>query len=133
TPPVGLAVYAASCIAGADFWKTSKQSLLLALPAFVVPFLFVFHPTLVGLGDVTSVISAGGSGLLGAVILGSGLSGWFFQQVSLPERGILIVSGILLILPGWPSNIAGIALALAVWAFRKLRTGGGRPGNAAGF
>ena len=64
TPPVGLAVYAASCIAGADFWKTSKQSLLLALPAFVVPFLFVFHPTLVGLGDVTSVISAGGSGLL---------------------------------------------------------------------
>jgi len=119
TPPVGLAVYAASCIAEADFWKTSKQSLLLALPAFVVPYMFVFHPSLVGLGDVFSVLSAGGSGLLGAVILGAGLSGWYFLKVSLPERAVLCVAGILLILPGWPSNIAGILLAVAVWAFRK--------------
>ena len=119
TPPVGLAVYAASCIAEADFWKTSKQSLLLALPAFVVPFMFVYHPSLVGLGDTFSVLSAGGSGLLGAVILGAGLSGWYFCRVSIPERIVLSTAGILLILPGWPSNIAGILLSLAVWFFRK--------------
>ena len=57
--------------------------------------------------------------LLGAVILGAGLSGWYFLKVSLPERGVLCAAGILLILPGWPSNIAGILLAVAVWAFRK--------------
>lgn len=126
TPPVGLAVYAASCIAGADFWKTSKQSLLLALPAFVVPFLFVFHPTLVGLGDTVSVLSAGGSGLLGAVILGAGLSGWYFNPVSIPERIMLCAAGIMLILPGWPGTIAGMAIALGIWALRNLRPGAGR-------
>jgi len=119
TPPVGLAVYAASCIAEADFWKTSKHALLLALPAFLVPYMFVFHPSLVGLGDMVSVLSAAASGLLGAVILGAGLSGWYFRKVSLPERGVLCAAGILLILPGWLSNVSGILLALAVWVFRK--------------
>jgi len=119
TPPVGLAVYAASCIAEADFWKTSKHALLLALPAFLVPYMFVFHPSLVGLGDIVSVLSAAASGLLGAVILGAGLSGWFFRKVSPPERAVLCAAGILLILPGWTSNIAGILLTVAVWAFRK--------------
>ncbi len=119
TPPVGLAVYAASCIAEADFWKTSKHALLLALPAFLVPYMFVFHPSLVGLGDMVSVLSAAASGLLGAVILGAGLSGWYFGKVSLPERGVLCAAGILLILPGWLSNVSGILLALAVWVFRK--------------
>lgn len=119
TPPVGLAVYAASCIAEADFWKTSKHALLLALPAFLVPYMFVFHPSLVGLGDMVSVLSAAASGLLGAVILGAGLSGWYFQKVSLPERGVLCAAGILLILPGWLSNVSGILLALAVWVFLK--------------
>jgi TRAP transporter 4TM/12TM fusion protein len=119
TPPVGLAVYAASCIAEADFWKTSKHALLLALPAFLVPYMFVFHPSLVGLGDMVSVLSAAASGLLGAVILGAGLSGWYFRKVSLPERGVLCAAGILLILPGWLSNVSGILPALAVWVFRK--------------
>lgn len=119
TPPVGLAVYAASCIAEADFWKTSKHALLLALPAFLVPYMFVFHPSLVGLGDMVSVLSAAASGLLGAVILGAGLSGWYFRKVSLPERGVLCAAGILLILPGWLSNVSGILPALAVWVFLK--------------
>ena len=121
TPPVGLAVYAASCIACADFWKTSKQSLILALPAFVVPYMFVFHPSLVGLGDTLSVISAGGSGLLGAVILGSGLSGYYFGPAGLVERALLCAAGILLILPGQPSNAAGICIAGIIWLVRRKR------------
>ena len=119
TPPVGLAVYAASGIAESDFWKTSWHAVLLALPAFVVPYIFVFQPVLVGLGDLFSVLSAAGSGLLGAVILGAGLSGWCCAKVTILEQAVLCGAGILLILPGWPSNIAGIILALAVWSLRK--------------
>lgn len=115
TPPVGLAVYAASCIAEADFWKTSKHALLLALPAFLVPYMFVFHPSLVGLGDITSVIYAAASGLLGAVILGTGLSGWFLGQINALERGILSIAGIFLIAPGQVSNVVGILLCSFIW------------------
>ncbi len=119
TPPVGLAVYAASCIAEADFWKTSKQSLLLALPAFVVPYMFVFHPSLVGLGDVFPFSFRGRERPARGRHSRGGTVGLYFLKVSLPERAVLCVAGILLILPGWPSNIAGILLAVAVWAFRK--------------
>ena len=73
-----------------------------------------------------SVLSAGGSGLLGAVILGAGLSGWYFNPVSIPERIMLCAAGIMLILPGWPGTIAGMAIALGIWALRNLRPGAGR-------
>ena len=119
TPPVGLAVYAASCIAGADFWKTSKESLLLALPAFLVPYMFVFHPALVGRGETSSIISAAIGGLFGSVVLGSGLSGWFFGPVTLWKRVLLSAAGIALILPGQMSNIAGAVLILAVFLMQK--------------
>jgi len=68
-----------------------------------------------------SVISAGGSGLLGAIILGSGLSGWYFGPSGLFERALLCAAGILLILPGQPSNAAGICIAGAVWLVRRKR------------
>jgi len=119
TPPVGLAVYAASCIAEADFWKTSRHAFLLALPAFLVPYMFVFHPALIGLGDIFSILSAAATGLLGAVILGAGLSGWFFNHIGLLQRVALSCAGILLILPGHTSNIAGVALTLFVFFLRK--------------
>ncbi len=119
TPPVGLAVYAASCIAGADFWKTSRHSLLLALPAFLVPYMFVFHPALVGRGETASIISAAVSGLLGSVILGAGLSGWFFGPAAPWKRALLSGAGIALIMPGQMSNIAGLISILAVFLLQK--------------
>ena len=119
TPPVGLAVYAASCIAEADFWKTSKHALLLALPAFLVPYMFVFHPALVGRGDTSSIISAALSGLLGSVVLGAGLSGWFFGPAGLWKRILLSGAGIALILPGQTSNIAGAVLIFVVFLLQK--------------
>ncbi|MDV7402070.1 TRAP transporter large permease subunit, partial [Arthrospira platensis SPKY1] len=51
TPPVGLAAYAASAIAGSDFWKTGLWAALLALPAYLLPYAFVLNNGLLLMGD----------------------------------------------------------------------------------
>lgn len=64
TPPVAIASYTAAAVAGADFWRTSLIGLRLAIPAYVMPFVFVLNPsiltheswTALALGVVTIVL-----------------------------------------------------------------------------
>jgi len=46
TPPVALAAYAASSIAGSSFLKTSWSAFRFALVGFVLPYIFVLRPAL---------------------------------------------------------------------------------------
>ena len=46
TPPVALAAYAAAPIAGARPFETAVQSVRISLVSFVIPFVFVFNPSL---------------------------------------------------------------------------------------
>jgi TRAP-type uncharacterized transport system fused permease subunit len=43
-PPDCLATYTAAAIAKADFWKTGWAGMRLDIVAYVVPFIFAFHP-----------------------------------------------------------------------------------------
>lgn len=64
TPPVAIASYAAAAVAGSDLWRTSLAALRLAIPAYVLPFVFVLNPSVlthdnwiaIALGFVTIVI-----------------------------------------------------------------------------
>src|SRR3546814_6634916 len=46
TPPVSLAAYAAAGMAGADPFKTGNTAFRLGLGKILVPFVFVFSPSL---------------------------------------------------------------------------------------
>ncbi|MDR1626802.1 MAG: TRAP transporter fused permease subunit, partial [Spirochaetia bacterium] len=50
TPPVCLASFAAAGIAGANTWKTGWTAFRYAMPAFLVPFVFVEKPELLLMG-----------------------------------------------------------------------------------
>ncbi|GAB1428016.1 hypothetical protein MASR2M17_14440 [Aminivibrio sp.] len=63
-------------------------------PPFSSPTCSSFTPALVGRGDTSSIISAALSGLLGSVVLGAGLSGWFFSPAGLLKRILLSGAGI---------------------------------------
>ena len=51
TPPVALAAYAAAGMAGADPFKTGNTAFRLALGKALVPFVFVFSPSLLLVAD----------------------------------------------------------------------------------
>nr|WP_245604075.1 TRAP transporter fused permease subunit [Geoglobus ahangari] len=44
TPPVALAAYAGSALAGSDFWKTAKNSVKYALAGYIGPYIYFTHP-----------------------------------------------------------------------------------------
>jgi len=44
TPPVALAAYAGSALAGGDFWKTALNSVKYALAGYIGPYIYFTHP-----------------------------------------------------------------------------------------
>jgi len=56
TPPVALASMAASKVAMASFVETSIEAIKLVLPAFFVPFAFIYHPELLSFPNNTLAV-----------------------------------------------------------------------------
>jgi TRAP transporter 4TM/12TM fusion protein len=69
TPPVAVASFVAAGLAGADMWRTGIAGVKLASAAYLVPFLFVYNPALLGYGTTTSVTLAVVSAVAGAFLL----------------------------------------------------------------
>ncbi len=51
TPPVAMAVYAAAGIGGATLWPTGLWAMRIAATGFIVPFMFVYGPSLLFIGS----------------------------------------------------------------------------------
>jgi len=111
TPPVALAVYAANGISRASLIDTSWAAVKLGLTGYVIPFMFVFSPSLLLMGDVTTVVLASVTATAGVICLAAGLhSYFFFGPARWWERLLLIAAALVLIKPGWQSDLIGIVL-----------------------
>jgi TRAP transporter 4TM/12TM fusion protein len=110
TPPVALAVFAAAGLAKTDLWRAGWESVRVAAPAYIVPFMFVYEPSLLMIGDwltiATSVISA----IIGVICLAAGLMGYLRSPCNWWERCLLVVAALLLIKPGYISDAVGLAV-----------------------
>ena len=128
TPPVALAAYAGSAISGGSPMKTGVNATKLAIAGFIIPFIFALSPNMllintkwyeVVLITITSIV-----GMYGVTI---GLSGFSsFEQngtsriLGIVQRVIAIAGGLMLIYPGWVTDLAGMALVGAVLLWRKF-------------
>jgi TRAP transporter 4TM/12TM fusion protein len=100
TPPVCFAVYAAAPIAGADVMTTGWAAVKLAFIAYVVPFVFVYHPALLGIGSVADISIAIATAVFGCFLLSGGTVGYLFvHRLGSLSRGILVLAGIALLIP----------------------------------
>jgi len=122
TPPVALAAFAGSGIAGSNPLKTGIEASKLAFAAYLVPYIFATSPVLV-LVDATlgKVIVAVLTAILGMIAIGGAISGYFFTYAKWWERPVLFMGGLLLAKPGWQSNGIGFVLMLIVLGFQWLR------------
>src|SRR5690606_28315389 len=94
TPPVALAAYAGAAIARSDPMKTSVESFKMGLAAFIVPFMFFSSPELLMQGEVLDIIHVVLGALLGVYFLSSAVQGWFFGNLNVVLRGVLILAAI---------------------------------------
>lgn len=122
TPPVALAAYAGSAIAGSKPMKTAVNATSLAIAAFIVPYCFGFNPALLlidlasPLQGVQVIITA----LIGIFGVAAGLRGYAFDHMKMPLRLLMIAGGLLLIDPGFVTDIIGIAIVLGTCVLQVL-------------
>lgn len=121
TPPVCLSAYAGASIAKANAMVTGWRAFRLGIVAYIIPFMFIFQPSLLLMGDtitvVQSIITAG----VGVVALAGGMQGYFVREARLMERVLLILAGLTLLYPGLYTDLLGLGLIAAVAMLQFLR------------
>jgi TRAP-type uncharacterized transport system fused permease subunit len=114
TPPVALAVYAAAGLAKANLWQSGWMAVRVGAAGFIVPFMFVFEPSLLMIGDWTVILHSFVSATIGTICLAAGLFGYLFRAAPVWERIFLICAAVLLIKPGLVTDLIGIGLIVIV-------------------
>ncbi len=112
TPPVAIAVYAACGIARSPIWDTSVTAVKLALPGYIIPFMFVFGPSLLLIGDWTTVLLSVVTSFCGIAFLSVGLQGYLVGPLSWLPRLMFVGAAFVLIKPGLVTDAVGAALAI---------------------
>ncbi len=128
TPPVALAAYAAAGIADANAFKAGNTAFRLGMGKALVPFVFVFSPSLLLVVDGFSwsefVLATAGA-MLGIYALSAAFSGWLFAPLRGYERALLGISAIFLVAPDWTATVIGLALIspVLIRQIPRLRAG----------
>lgn len=118
TPPVAMAAFAAAHIANASPMAVGLAACRLGWPAFVLPFLFVWSPTLLLRGQPMDIALSVITAIAGVWIGSAALAGYLFRDLALPQRAWAALAAMLMLLPNdafagviW-FELAGILLAL---------------------
>ena len=115
TPPVALAAYAAAGMAGSDPFKTGNMAFRLGLAKALVPFVFVFSPSLLlvakGFNWPDFTITFVGC-ILGITFLAAALSKYLLVEMRRWEQALCGLGAVLLVAPGLISGLIGIAVTL---------------------
>lgn len=121
TPPVALAAFAGAGIAKANPMKTGLIASKLAIAAFLVPYIFVYSPQMLGIGatflEMVWIFVTSAVGMVG---VSAGVMGYLSRPMKIWERPIFILGGILLVTPGLVTDMMGLALLVAGYLIQKL-------------
>ena len=121
TPPVALAAYAGSAIAKSNPMKTGVTATRLAITAFIVPYIFAYSPEMLLIDaawyDVVLIVI---TALIGIYAVSAGMEGYMYVKCPWWQRLMLLGGGLLSIIPGIATDIAGIVLIAAVILIQKL-------------
>lgn len=133
TPPVAIAAFAAASLAGAKPMETGFTAVRLGWIAYVIPFVFVMSPALLGQGPASEIAITVVTAFAGVWIASCAMMGYMFGPLGNVTRVIMIISGFALLLPaheiphGFLVNLAGLAIGGALagkdFLVRKRKNG----------
>ncbi len=115
TPPVALAAYAAAGMAGSDPFKTGNTAFRLGLAKVLVPFVFVFSPSLLlvakGFTWYDFIVTFSGC-VLGITILAAALSKYFLVEMKRWEQVLCFAAALLMVAPSLAATLVGLAMTV---------------------
>jgi TRAP transporter 4TM/12TM fusion protein len=99
TPPVAVAAFAAASIGKADPFRTGFESMRFGWVAYIVPFLFVYSPTLIMIGDPVHIVIDFVTAVAGIWLMSMGFVGYSMRPIGWLDRAAYIVIGSFLLAP----------------------------------
>ncbi|RSL30142.1 TRAP transporter fused permease subunit [Salibacterium salarium] len=118
TPPIAFAAFAASTIAKTGPMETGFTASRLGILAYIMPFIFIFNPSMIMQGSISEIVLSLITAIVGTVILGSALTGYFFNHLNWLFRILLLCSSGALLYPMTGinytalTNLSGLILAV---------------------
>ncbi len=135
TPPVFGPVYATAAFAEAGLWETAWESVKCAFIGFLVPFVFVYNPEMLGLEGLGRAIEVLLISSAGTLLAASAIVGYWNRPLAWYERLVMAAAGVMFIVPETETRIAGAAIGLLMiimfW-LRGRRLPGGQDAKAPG-
>ena len=127
TPPVAIAAFAAAPIAGAEPIETGFASIRLAIAGFLIPFIMIYHPSVlilekfswVGLFWAIAVF------LASTAAISTSLGAFSFGRIGFYQRSIRMVAGLSVLVPD--VMVAGVSAAVILASFVVERMTGAAP------
>ena len=121
TPPTCIAVYVACAISGSRIWETGWESVRLGIAAYLVPFAFVYHPSLLLRGTLVELCVTVVLAMVATTALAAAVRGYLGRVLTLGPR-LLLGAGALLILAPEPwTTISGATLVAVGGGIAFLR------------
>ena len=114
TPPVALAAYAASSIAGTKIMPTGFAAFKYALVGFTLPYMFIYRPELLMMTETGAPASWGqmlipvSIAIFGVTCFAAGIAGQLRNPLGLGLRVVIFSAAALLLAPGPSVALAGL-------------------------
>ena len=123
TPPVALAAYAAAGIAGSNPFKTGNTAFRLGIAKALVPFVFVYSPSLLLIADgftwTAFAITLFGA-MVGISLIGTAFAGYFLAPLNVIQRWWIGLAALFFVAPGLITMAIGAALVAPVLAMQWM-------------
>ena len=110
TPPVCAAVFLASGIAESNWLKTGGLSVLLAIPAFLVPFTFAYDQSLMLSGSFVSILICTATAVIGVFFIGISIAGYLKNDMKMLFRVTMFLGGAMMFIPSTIASLVGLAV-----------------------
>ena len=117
TPPVAISAYAGASMAGADPFRTGNTAFRLALGKVLVPFVFVFSPSmLIMVPDFTWTQFVGSTlaCIVSVSFLSAAFAGWLLAPLTMWERILIALGALPMILATPTSMVLGFLISAPV-------------------
>lgn len=113
SPPIATASFTAAGIAGADPSKTGWMAFKYAIPAFLIPFIFISSPEMLLINtNVLQVLFIVVTAMVGVYALATATTGYLFGNINMLTRIILGLGGAMMMSTTLIPNVIGLALII---------------------
>ena len=117
TPPVAISAFAAAALADSNPMKTGLMAVGLSLPAFIIPYVFVFDPALILMGSLPHIIAIVALTVVSVFAIAGGVIGCMFTTLRLWERCVMLAAAIsMVMMQSLVITLALLAVVLALIA-----------------